>query len=279
MIVKVLPINQELRFKELMTKIEMNICPPRARHTGKNLSAILTVAALSLFIFTQAVPNVFAQQKYSKTYPARKNIRIRLNNLSGPITVEGWQKDQIKISATIEAPAARFTPQMSDDGLVIDVVRDNQGREVGNINFKIYVPVNSTVDIETRYGDLSVANIESSMVRAHISLEGDISLTQIRSKAVMARNVSGDILFDGEILGDGVYTFQSTAGNINIRIPENSAFRLLATAPAAGNITLGSFANSGLSFIGGRKVVGNVGNASAVLSIMNQRGNISFIRR
>jgi hypothetical protein len=95
----------------------------------------------------------------------------------------------------------------------------------------------------------------------------------------MAKNVSGDILFDGELLGEGIYTFQSTVGNINIRIPENSAFRLVATAPAASNITLGTFANSGLSYIGGRRVVGNVGDARASLSIMNQRGNISFIRR
>lgn len=264
-----------------MTKTESNSCSPNALSgTGKKRSAILTVAALALFIFAQSAPPAIAQQKFSKTYPARKNIRIRLNNMSGPITVEGWNKEQIKIGAMMEAPAARITPQMSDDGLVIDVVRDNQGRgDVGSINFKIFVPVNSVVDIETRYGDLTVTNVEGSMVRAHISLEGDISLTQIRSKTVMARNLSGDILFDGEILGDGVYTFQSAAGNINIRIPENSAFRLLATAPAAGNIALGSFANSGLSFIGGRKVVGNVGNASAVLSIMNQRGNISFIRR
>ncbi len=263
-----------------MTKTaEINIRSPHARSKCTKLRAILMMAALSLFSFTAAT--VFAQQKFSKSYPASKNIRIRLNNLSGPIFVEGWQKDQIKISAEMEAPAARFTPQMNGDSLVIDVVRDNQGRngEVGSVNFKIFVPVNSTVDIETRFGDLTVANIQGSLVRAHVSLEGDISLTQIRSNTVMARNVSGDILFDGELLSEGIYTFQSTVGNINIRIPENSAFRLVATAPAAGNITLGSFANSGLSFIGGRKVVGNVGEARAALSIMNQRGNISFIRR
>jgi hypothetical protein len=237
------------------------------------------MAALSILTFSYA-SSVLAQQKFSKTYPASKNIKIRLNNLSGPISVEGWQKDQIKISAYMEAPAARFTPQIGDNGLVIDVVRDNAGRsDVGSINFKIYVPINSTVDIETRFGDLSVTNVQGNLVRAHVSLEGDIALTGIRSTTVMARNVSGDILFDGELLGEGIYTFQSTTGNINIRIPENSAFRLVATAPAAGNIALGSFANSGLSFIGGRKVVGNVGDGKASLSIMNQRGNISFIRR
>lgn len=245
----------------------------KARH-------ILTAALLALIVLSTAA-GISAQQKFSKTYPARKNIRIHLNNWSGPIAVEGWDKDQIKITAEIEAPAARFTPQMTGDSLEIDVVRENQGRgDIGSVNFKIYVPVNSVVDIETRYGNLSVNNVQGSMVRAHISSEGDISLTQIRSTKVMARNMTGDIFFDGELLSDGIYTMSSTMGNISIRIPENSAFRLVAAAPMTQSITLGPFANSGLNFIGGRrKVVGNVGDARASMSITNQRGSISFIRR
>lgn len=263
-----------------MVKTEMIKRLPHTRGTSRKISAILTLMALSLFTCSCAA-GVFAQSKLSKTYPARKNIRFHLNNWSGSITVEGWNKDEIKISAQMEAPTARVTPQMNDDGLEIDVVRENQGRgDVGSVNFRIYVPVNSIVDIETRFGDLTVNNVQGSMVRAHISSEGDISLTQIRSSHVLAGNLSGDILFDGELLSGGVYSLQSTAGNINIRIPENSEFRLVASAPITRNITLGSFANSGLNFIGdGRKVVGNVGDGRASLSVMNQRGNISFIRR
>jgi hypothetical protein len=261
-----------------MTTTEINTSLPHTRGTRKKVSAIL-LAALALFTLSTATA-VFAQNKFSKTYPARKNIRIHLNNWSGSIEVEGWAKDQIKISAEMEAPAARFTPKMDGESLLIDVVRDNQGRgDIGSVNFKVSVPTNSTVDIETRFGDLTVNNVQGSMVRAHISSEGNISLTQIRSSVVMARNVTGDILFDGELMSGGVYTLQSTGGNINIRIPENSAFRLVANAPTR-NITLGSFANSGLSFLGdGRKVVGNVGDGRASLSVMNQRGYISFIRR
>lgn len=263
-----------------MKPVEMKISPSRARCRNKSMYLRLTTAALSLFILS-AASAAHAQQKFSKTYPARKNISIHLSNWSGAITVEGWDKNQIKITADMEAPAARITPQINSDGLAIDVVRDNQGRpDVGSVNFKLFVPYESSVDIETRIGDLSVNNVQGSMVRAHVSSEGNVSLTQIRSPLVMAGNVTGDILFDGELLSGGVYTLQSTGGNINIRIPENSAFRLVASAPMTQDITLGPFATSGLSFIGGkRRVVGNVGDAKASLSVVNQRGSISFIRR
>ena len=241
---------------------------------------MLIMASLTLITLSSA-STVFAQKKFSKVFPARKNISISLNNWSGAITVEGWDKEQIKISADMEAPTAKITPQIDDNGLVIDVVRDNQGRgDIGSVNFKVYVPFDSSVDLETRFGDLTVNNVKGSTVRAHITSEGNITLTQISSSFVMAHNVMGDILFDGELLSGGIYTLQSTAGNINIRIPQNSAFNLVAMAPNTREITLGPFAGSGLSYIGDRrKVMGNVGDARAKLSVINQRGSISFIRR
>lgn len=256
----------------------------RSMKTGSSelwLSARRIAMALAIVVFGSSVLSVYAQGKFSKTYPARKNIRVHLTNWSGPISVEGWQRNEIKITAIMEAPEARFTPQLSTDGLEIDVVRENQGRgDVGNVSFKIYVPFDTTVDIETRFGDLNVRNVNGGMVRAHITSEGDIELTNIRSPLVMAENVAGDIFFDGDLLGGGVYTFMSTVGNISIRIPADSAFSLVATAPMSRNITLGSFSTAGLRVVNdGRKVIGNVGDGRAALSVTNQRGNISFFRR
>lgn len=268
------------QFKTLMKTVKTNIRLPRARCTGKKLKAILLLASLSLFTIS-AASTAFAQKKFSKNFPARKNITVVLNNWSGAITVEGWDKPFIEIKADMEAPTARVMPQVDDSGIKIDVVRDNQGRgDVGSVNFRIRVPIDSSVDIETNYGDLTVNNVRGSTVRAHVSSEGNITLTQIRSKHVMVHNVMGDILFDAELLSEGIYTLQSTVGNINIRIPENSAFNLVASAPATRDIALGPFAGSGLSYISDRrKVTGNVGDARAKLSIVNQRGSISFIRR
>ena len=161
------------------------------------------------------------------------------------------------------------------------LVNDNQGRgEVGNVNFLVNVPYSSSVDIETRIGNLNVSNVRGTLVRAHISSDGDITLTNIYAPNVSAENGIGDIFFDGDIQRDGMYRFTSMRGNINLRIPFNSSFRLVATAPSTRNISLGSFSNAGLNFVSeGRRVVGKMGDGSASLTVTNQRGSISFIRR
>lgn len=234
-----------------------------------------------VFFFTAPNTEIVAQKKFSKTYPASKNVRLQLTNRTGTVNVEGWNRQEVSISAYMESPAANIVPQNLSGTIVINLIKDNEGRnEVGNVNFTIKVPYTSVVDIETRIGNLTVNNISSSFVRAHISSEGDIILMNINSGAVSAENVIGDIFFDGEIVPSGNYRFSSTKGAINLRIPFDSSFKLVATAPSTRSISLGAFGGGNMTFVGdGRRVVGKNGDGSATLSVTNQRGTISFIRR
>ncbi len=234
-----------------------------------------------VFFFVSPATEIFAQKKFTRTYPASKNVRLQLTNRTGTVTVEGWDKAEISISAFMEAPAANIEPRSLSGTIDINLIKDNQGRnEVGNVNFLIKVPFSSSVDIETRMGNLNVSNVRGGLVRAHISSEGDITLTNINADNVAAENVIGDIFFDGTITSSGNYRFTSTRGNINLRIPFNSSFRLIATAPSTRNISLGDFAGSGMRFVSdGRRVVGQNNDGSATISVSNQRGSISFIRR
>ncbi|MBX3282675.1 MAG: DUF4097 family beta strand repeat protein [Acidobacteria bacterium] len=235
------------------------------------VAALLTALALS----------AAAQKKFSRTYPAPNNVRLQLMNKSGTVTVEGWNRAEIQIVATLEAPAANVSPQNLSGTIVINLVKDNQDRgDIGNVNFLVRVPYTTMVDIETRMGNLNVSNVRGGLVRARISTEGDITLTNIGASAVSAENVTGDIFYDGEIVAGGTYRFSSTRGAINLRIPFNSSFRVVATAPTTRNISLGAFGGGGINFIGdGRRVVGKFGDGSATLSVTNQQGSISFFRR
>lgn len=180
----------------------------------------------------------------------------------------------------MEAPAATIVPQSLSGTIFVNVLKDNQGKDVGNVNFLIRVPYNAMVDIETRIGNLIVSNVRSGLVRAHISSEGDITLTNILAKNVSAENGIGDIFFDGEIQESGNYRFSSMKGNINLRIPFTSSFRFVATAPSTRSISLGAFANSETNYLGdGRRVIGKTGDGSATLTVTNQRGTIGFLRR
>src|SRR5437870_9588956 len=125
----------------------MNTHPPTSK----------TNAALVSFFVLLITVTALAQQKVSRHFPAGKNVRLELKNLTGTITVETWQRDEIKITALMDSPAVHFNPRQTDAGLVIDIVSDNRRREdVGDVNFKMQVPVRASVDLETRQGEIPV---------------------------------------------------------------------------------------------------------------------------
>ena len=236
------------------------------------LGAILTLISLS-------AGAAVAQQKISKRYPGGKNVRVELKNVSGTIVVESWNKNEIRLSAIIESKNANVSPRQVNDCLMVDVMSDNRGRgDIGEINFKLQVPVNSSIDVETRRGNINISNIRSDLVRAHVSSEGDIELTNISATQVVAHNVIGNIFFDGEFSGGGTYEFKSNKGDITIRIPGNSAFRLVAASPTR-QIKLNDFWNNGFKTQDGRKYVGDVGDGRSSVSVTNFSGQITFLRK
>ncbi len=117
------------------------------------------------------------------------------------------------------------------------------------------------------------------LVRAHVSLEGDIELSGISASEVYAQNTIGNIFFDGEFARGGTYRFQSSKGDITIRIPAESAFNLEAAAPNK-KITLGQFWNKGFRSLGdGRKLQGDVVDGRSKVVVTNFQGSITFMRR
>src|SRR5919202_3523873 len=250
---------------------------PERNPLKKLLRPRAAVAASSLLVVVALASSVCAQHKFSRLYRTpRRNIRLQLTNRSGTIEIEGWDRSEIKLTAEMESPAAKFTPVVDDEGLVIDVMSDTRGRDsVGDVNFKIQVPADATVDLETRIGQITVRNVHGSMVRAVVTSSGDIDLTGIRAFKVMASNITGNILFDAELLSGGLYDLKSTQGDINVRIAGGSGFTLTATAPRTRNISLGALARRGdFSFEGdNRRVVGRVGDGSATLTTTGWGGS------
>lgn len=249
---------------------------PRVRLSAKPVlfASLFLLGALSM-------GSVNAQKSLSKRYPAGKNVRVELKNISGTITVESWKRDEIKFTATLESAKTNVVPRQTGDAFIIDVMADNRGRssDVGNVNFTLQVPINSSVDLETMSGQITVTNIRGRLVRAHVSADGDIELSGISASQVYAQNNIGNIFFDGEFAKGGTYRFQSAKGDITIRIPADSAFNLEAANPYK-KIALGQFWNKDLKSLSeGRKYVGDVVDGRSKVIVTNFQGSIMFIRR
>ena len=256
-----------------MTQFESN--PIVMNHRPPVHTLRLTASAVFLVVlFTTAA---VGQRNVSRHFPAGKNVRLELKNLSGTITVETWDRDEIKVTAMMDTPTVHFNPRQTDAGLVIDIVGDNRGRgDVGDVNFKVQLPARSSVDLETRRGQINVSNVQGDLVRAHVWTSGDIQLYGINAARVMASNSTGDIFFDGEFASGGTYEFKSGQGTITLQLPVNCGFRLVATAPAQ-KISMGKFWNPNMKTLGeGRRVIGDVGDGRASVTVTNYNGDIKF---
>lgn len=246
-----------------------------------NCTGKTTILLLLSVVFFFAPTDISAQRRFSQSYPATRNVRLTLTNRSGTVTVEGWNRPEVQVQAYLETPAAAINPQIVNGTIFINMVKDNYGRgDVGNVNFTIRVPFDAAVDIETKVGNLNVSSVRGTLVRAKISSDGDITLTNISAQMVAAENGIGNIFFDGDIQPGGHYRFTSKSGDINLRVPFNASFKLVATAPSTRSINLGSFSTGNMRFIGdGRRVTGQVGDGASYITVTNLRGTIAFLRR
>src|SRR2546423_1036349 len=238
-------------------------------------------AVFSILLILAVSSIAFAQQKVSRRFPAGKNVRFELKNVAGTITVETWDRDEIMVTALMDTRKATFNPRQTDTGLVIDIVGDNRGRgDIGDMNFKIQLPARSSVDLETRSGQINIRNIQGELVRAHIWTSGDIQLLGVNAARVFASNTSGDIFFDGEFASGGTYEFKSGRGTITLQLPASCGFHLVATS-AVKKIAMGPFWDeSKMKLMGdGRRITGDVGDGRASVTITNYQGEIKFFRR
>jgi hypothetical protein len=246
---------------------------------ARNLLRIFSPSLLIIVLLALA-GTAFGQKRVSRQFPAGKNVRLELRNMSGTITVETWDKNEIKVTAEMESGKITFNPRETESGVVIDIVGDNRGRnDVGDVNFKIQMPVRSSVDLETRSGQINVTNIQGELVRAHIWTSGDITLAGVNAARVFAANTIGNIYFEGEFASGGTYEFKTGKGDITLRLPANCGFRLVATAPTK-NIKMGPFWHDGMKMMGeGRRIVGDVGDGRSSVTVTDYQGTITFVRR
>src|SRR5436190_22537216 len=74
-----------------------------------------------------------AQQRLSRNFPAGKDVRLELRNLSGTITVETLAADEIRITEYMENRKATFNSRQTEYGLVVAIVGDSLGKNVGDV--------------------------------------------------------------------------------------------------------------------------------------------------
>ena len=134
--------------------------------------------------------------------------------------------------------------------------------------------LNGPARLKTGSGDLTVTESAGALNLETVS--GDIDLTDLRSPSVSARTTSGEIGFNGRLLPDGEYKFQTHSGDITLGLaePVNSQVSVLAYE---GDFE-SDFPIRTRGFTSGQEITFTLGSGGARLILQAFGGEISLLR-
>lgn len=229
--------------------------------TRKRLSVFLGLyMAAGALIAAGAAGAETLTEKLDRTVPLQAGSQVRLSNVNGAVTLEAWDRDEVRIEAEKKVKAGdadvarKYMSQLKiditqgADGLRIDTKHPRResgffdwmfGKDVNaNVTYRLHVPrraalhvvsVNGGVSatgtrgkahLETTNGGIKVQNVQGDMVLETVN--GGIDV--IRSAgALRAGSVNGGI--DAELSGlqDGSeIRLTSTNGGIHLRLPRDA---------------------------------------------------------
>lgn len=223
--------------------------------TCKRLSVFL-----GLLIAAGAAGAETLTEKLDRTVPLQAGSQVRLSNVNGGVTLEAWDRNEVRIQAEKKVKAGdadvarKYMAQLKiditqgADGLRIDTRyprRENGffdwmfGKDVNaNVTYRLQVPrraalqivnVNGGVSVtgtrgkallETTNGGITVKDVQGSMVLETVN--GGIDVLR-SAGALKAGSVNGGIDAELSDLPDGSeIRLTSTNGGINLRLPRDA---------------------------------------------------------
>ena len=172
---------------------------------------ILSLAVLAL-VLVWSLPTL-AGTKIDETRKVDKDATITIESLAGQVTVTGWNKNEVKITGTLDPKAEELSIEGGDDALEIKVEYPDRIRNINEgSNLEIMVPQGCMLEVETVSADITVdkvnGEVELQAVSGIIDVRGEPSeLTaetvsgrvdmDIRTDTASLACVSGDIVVKG----------------------------------------------------------------------------------
>lgn len=140
--------------------------------------------------------------------------------------------EQISVSAKAETKTGGGDPriqavQSSPHRVKVKVT----GRS--RVDFDVRVPASTRLDLLTFRGTISVVDLDGQ-VRARIASVGDIELSRLRSQQVEGHSHNGTVRFSGELQSKGNYSLKSYSGRVEVAVPDDADFTLLASTHQGG---------------------------------------------
>ncbi len=180
----------------------MNAFPPTLRLT---LVAVLAVC-------TWAASTVMASEPINERQAADPAGRVEVANISGRVSVLGWDEEEIEITGVLGRGVERLDFVRDGETTHIEVIYPTNGRSSGS-TLLIRVPEGSSLDVTTVSADIEITDVLGRQRLGSVS--GDVS-SQVFGADLEAETVSGGL----EVYGDNQtinLALRTVSGDIDTR--------------------------------------------------------------
>jgi hypothetical protein len=194
-------------------------------------SAVLFILALTV---GSAAPGFAKSKDFNQTYPLQPGGSFELQNVNGPVQVEGWDRNVIEIHAVKiakekESDLDRVSIEVDakpNDVSVITRYPQNEGVEVA-VEYTIRVPHCARIEhIGTVNGTVKIAGVES--VEELRTVNGNIEIYE-GGGSVHARTTNGNVHLELAHFADQKgMAAETTNGSVLLAVPQDTQANLEA---------------------------------------------------
>ncbi|HMD38526.1 MAG TPA: DUF4097 family beta strand repeat-containing protein [Candidatus Acidoferrum sp.] len=194
-------------------------------------SAVLFILMLA---GVSAAPCFAISKDFNQSYSLQPGGSFELQNVNGPVEVEGWDRNvveihAVKIAKEKEADLERVTIEVEARPNAVSVVTrypQNEGVEVA-VEYTIHVPHGARVEhIGTVNGTLKIAGVES--VEDLRTVNGNIEVYE-GGGSVHARTTNGNLHLElSRAMDDKGMTAETTNGSLLLAVPQDTQANLEA---------------------------------------------------
>jgi len=194
-------------------------------------SAMLLLLGVAL---GSATPGFARSKDFNQSYPLQPGGSFELQNVNGPVQVEGWDRNVIEIHAVKiakekESDLDRVSIEVDakpNDVSVVTRYPQNEGVEV-SVEYTIYVPHCAHVEhIGTVNGTVKIAGV--GLVEELRTVNGNIEVYEGGGN-VHAHTTNGNVHLElSRILDDKGMAAETTNGSVLLAVPQDTQANLEA---------------------------------------------------
>jgi DUF4097 and DUF4098 domain-containing protein YvlB len=231
-------------------------------------------------------------EKFEQTYPLSKNGNVSVSNVNGSITVEAWDRDEVRLEATKIADSKE---SLADVDIKVDATADsfsveadykswkwndkrneNRSRKL-EVEFRLSVPRTAVLnEIETVNGSVTVSNFTN--ITKVSAVNGNVVATNLRGAANLS-TVNGQVTADFDrVDGSSKINLSTVNGSVSLIVPSDVNATIKADS-LNGNITndFGLPVRKG-QYVG-RDLYGRVGTGEAQIKLNSVNGRLAVGRK